>query len=95
MLSETWKCEIIKARDLRQFFCSIHGSPGKKAYHMENILFHHMYRREKVIMLGDVMIDYEAAMEVENGFLGYVEKMKENISPKATVIIEDLKSLIK
>ena len=86
--------EIIIARKMRHFFCSIHGSPKKKHEHIINIIQQQGYERQKVIMVGDTMADYESSLEAAVNFIGYVPLQGCHSFPENVPIISDIRLLI-
>lgn len=83
--------QIIIARKMRHYFKSVHGAPQKKVAHIIEIIKQHGY--QKPIMIGDALPDYEAAMEAEVDFLGYVSHSTNNPFPSHVRIISDWRIL--
>ncbi len=64
-------CEVL---GLSGYFKSIDGSPTKKDILVKNVLRKYQYEKNKTILIGDAMTDYDAAMQNDIGFYGYNNK---------------------
>lgn len=97
VISATPECEleeIIVSRKIRHFFHSVHGSPKKKSGHIVEIIKKQNYDKQKVIMVGDTLADYEAAQEAKVKFIGYVPQGSCNLFQNHISIITNLKDLL-
>jgi len=83
--------QIIRSRNLTQYFVSVHGSPTSKESIIENILLRHELRTKDVLFVGDAMTDYIAAQQSNIDFIGVSSDLTS--FPKSTVIIKNLTEL--
>ena len=88
--------ELLRISDRRRishYFRRIYGSPEKKGYLIKKILTDGGYIRERVIMVGDALTDYEGAIEAGVRFTGVVPADKDNVFPSFVKVIQDLFAL--
>ena len=63
--------QICKKLELDSFFISIHGSPVTKKENIKRLLKHNKLINEEVVLIGDSINDYEAALDNKIDFVGY------------------------
>ncbi len=63
---------IVERRGMACYFRGVFGAPTKKTDILRRILSANHYPPERLLMVGDAMTDYDAAMEAGAGFLGRV-----------------------
>lgn len=63
--------ELCKSLEIDHFFKSIHGSPTPKNDLVKNLLDEHHYASNSVILIGDSINDYEAAMVNDIAFQAF------------------------
>ena len=73
--------QICKELELDSFFCSIHGSPTPKKENIMSLLKFNKLIKEEVVLIGDSINDYEAAVYNKIDFMGYnnIELKKKQI----------------
>ena len=73
--------QICKELELDSFFCSIHGSPTAKKENIMSLLKFNKLIKEEVVLIGDSINDYEAAVYNKIDFMGYnnIELKKKQI----------------
>jgi phosphoglycolate phosphatase len=77
--------EIVRARNLGRFFKSMHGAPADKPEAFRRILEKGRYKPERVLAVGDSMIECEAAAGLGIPFLGIVAPDSERFFPEGIV----------
>ncbi len=85
---------IVSRRDISHYFVSVHGAPAKKGEILERIVREHGYARDRVLMVGDSMTDYEGAMDAAARFVGRIANGT-NPFPDNVPVIADLRTLAK
>lgn len=83
---------ILQKRRMSQYFRAAFGSPAKKGEILRGILEDGGYPPEKVLMVGDSLLDLEGAREAGTGFLGRLTPPC-NIFPAEVPILPDLAGL--
>lgn len=63
--------QICEALDLKRYFKSINGSPTPKNELVCRLIEENGYEKKDIVLIGDSINDYEAAMANEISFLGY------------------------
>lgn len=66
--------------DLSKFFLSIHGSPTAKKTLVKDLISNFNYDKNKTILIGDSINDYDAAVKNDIDFYGYNEITLDNLS---------------
>jgi phosphoglycolate phosphatase-like HAD superfamily hydrolase len=66
--------------DLSKFFLSIHGSPTAKKTLVKDLISNLNYDKNKTILIGDSINDYDAAVKNDIDFYGYNEITLDNLS---------------
>lgn len=61
-------CEGLK---LAQYFKTINGSPTPKKELVASLIDHNKYNRDEIVLIGDSINDFEAAVENGISFVGY------------------------
>jgi len=84
---------IVAARGMQHFFRSLHGAPQKKSSHICNIRERYGYEKEQMVFIGDAINDYEASIEADIDFIGYVPPHIKNAFPKHVTVINDLNNI--
>lgn len=82
--------EILRARDILQFFTSAHGSARSKAETLSHLLATHRFDPSASIMVGDAMADFHAAAKNGVRFLGVVAEGRPSPFPPGTETIPHL-----
>lgn len=85
--------DIIKRRNMSEYFTSIHGSPRRKGPTVMELLFEHALNGPYCLFVGDAMTDYQAAADTGLQFIGRVGTGDANPFPPGTTVIEDLTTL--
>ena len=78
--------EIIKRRDMIFYFAGAFGSPTSKAEILKTIIRQYHYPIEKVLLVGDGLIDLEVANSVGTAFLGIQLPGHPSNLPKGTYL---------
>tara|TARA_B110000977_G_scaffold195170_1_gene273090 strand:+ start:475 stop:1104 length:630 start_codon:yes stop_codon:yes gene_type:complete len=73
--------QICKELEIDSFFCSIHGSPTSKKENIMSLLKFNKLTKREVVLIGDSINDYEAAVHNKIDFIGYnnIELKKKQI----------------
>lgn len=85
---------ILEKRRISHYFRAAFGSPAKKGEILRGILKHGGYKPEKVLMIGDSLLDLEGAKEADTHFLGRVTP-PDNIFPPEVPVLPDMAGLQK
>ena len=72
---------IVMRRDLASYFTAVRGSPTPKQMLIADILSSHALCPERVLMIGDALIDYQSAQMNKIAFLGRVRPGDDNPFP--------------
>ncbi|MFD1079773.1 HAD family hydrolase, partial [Longispora fulva] len=56
---------------IARYFSSVHGSPTAKTELVNRLLLKHDYEKDKCVLIGDSINDYEAASSNKIDFMGY------------------------
>ena len=83
---------IAHRRGISQYFKSLHGSPPRKEFIIENILKSQNVDRSSVLMVGDAMTDYDAAQRTGLNFVWRISHNDSRI-PEGVKTISDLTEL--
>ncbi|SFU64042.1 Phosphoglycolate phosphatase, HAD superfamily [Nitrosomonas eutropha] len=81
---------IVERRSLSRYFTGVHGSPRFKEALVADILSAHPLDPERVLMVGDALVDYESAHQNGVAFLGRVRPGDDNPFPESVEIVPDL-----
>ncbi len=84
---------IVENRNMNKYFKGIYGAPKKKSEHIAAIMSANNYSAERVLMIGDAMTDYDAAINTGVHFIGRKLQGQCAPFPKGTMIINDLSEL--
>lgn len=84
--------EIVRLREIEQYFSEVHGSPEVKENIIRGILARHDLAPGDVLFVGDAMTDYRAAHATGLAFIG-VQGSDPSAFPPDTIVIPDLRSL--
>ena len=84
---------IIGRRGIDRFFMSVHGSPLPKREIIDRIVAKHDYKRDRVVMVGDAMTDYEESKHSGVRFIAKVDLGAPSIFPDDVSVISDLFNL--
>jgi len=87
-------CGIVEQRGLAPFFTAVRGAPALKQAIIAEIIATYDFDMQRVLMIGDALIDYESAQQNAIAFLGRVRPQDTNPFPIEVEIIEDLCPLI-
>jgi phosphoglycolate phosphatase-like HAD superfamily hydrolase len=85
--------EVVDARNLRQYFTEVHGSPPGKPETVRNILARHHLAARGVTLIGDAPLDQEAARATGIQFIGRVAPGQPSPFLPGTHTIPDLHKL--
>ncbi|MFZ1711942.1 MAG: HAD-IA family hydrolase [Nitrosomonas sp.] len=81
---------IVEQRNLAPFFAAVRGAPDLKQTIIAEILAAHGFDEQRVLMIGDALIDYESAQQNGIAFLGRVRPQDANPFPTKIEIVTDL-----
>lgn len=84
---------IVRKRGMDGFFAEVLGSPRKKDVLLADIIARRGYDAARVLMVGDAITDYNAAISCDTAFLGRVPAGQVSPFPAETRIVEDLRCL--
>ena len=85
---------IVMRRGLASYFTAVRGSPTPKQMLIADILLSHALSPERVLMIGDALIDYESAQMNKIAFLGRVRPGDDNPFPAEVNTLPDLSPLL-
>ncbi|HET7061246.1 MAG TPA: HAD family hydrolase [Nitrosospira sp.] len=85
---------IVKRRGLAHFFAAVRGSPAPKQTLIADILAAHELPPERVLMIGDALVDYKSAQLNKVSFLGRVRPGDQNPFPPDVTTLPDLSGLL-
>ena len=91
---ETELNTIVTRRGLGPYFTGVRGSPKLKETLIAEILSAHDLTPERVLMIGDALIDYQSAQVNNLAFLGRVRIGDKNPFPEYVKTVPDLQSLL-
>jgi len=91
---ETELNTIVTRRGLDPYFTEVRGSPKLKETLIEEILSAHDLIPERVLMIGDALIDYQSAQVNNVTFLGRVRTGDKNPFPKHVNTVSDFYVLL-
>ncbi len=91
---ETELNDIVTRRGLAPYFTGVRGSPTSKQALIADILSTHALTPERVLMIGDALIDYQSAQLNGVAFLGRVRAGDDNPFPPQVKTVADLSSLL-
>ena len=91
---ETELNTIVTRRGLDPYFTEVRGSPKLKETLIAEILSAHDLTPERVLMIGDALIDYQSAQVNNLAFLGRVRIGDKNPFPEYVKTVPDLQSLL-
>jgi phosphoglycolate phosphatase-like HAD superfamily hydrolase len=91
---ETELNTIVTRRGLDPYFTEVRGSPKLKETLIAEILSAHDLTPERVLMIGDALIDYQSAQVNNLAFLGRVRIGDQNPFPEYVKTVPDLQSLL-
>jgi phosphoglycolate phosphatase-like HAD superfamily hydrolase len=87
--------KIVSARDLDQYFRSIHGDSTNKADILRRICAERQFPPSDVLFVGDALGDYEGALQAGTLFVGRVQQGSRNPFPQGVHTITGLDDLEK
>lgn len=85
---------IVMRRGLAPYFTAVRGSPTPKQMLIADILSSHAISPERVLMIGDALIDYQSAQANKIAFLGRVRSGDDNPFPAEVNTLPDLSPLL-
>lgn len=85
---------IVMRRGLAPYFTAVRGSPTPKLMLIADILSSHALSPERVLMIGDALIDYQSAQANKIAFLGRVRSGDDNPFPAEVNTLPDLSPLL-
>lgn len=85
---------IVMRRGLAPYFTAVRGSPTPKQMLIADILSSHAISPERVLMIGDALIDYQSAQANKIAFLGRVRPGDDNPFPAEVNTLPDLSPLL-
>ncbi|MDF0677631.1 MAG: hypothetical protein P0107_00480 [Nitrosomonas sp.] len=75
---------------MSRYFTEVRGSPRLKETLVADILSAYPLAPERVLMIGDALVDYESACQNGIAFLGRVRPGDDNPFPESVEIVPDL-----
>ncbi|HEU4854573.1 MAG TPA: HAD family hydrolase, partial [Nitrosospira sp.] len=81
-------------RGLGSYFTAVRGSPTPKQKLIADILTTHRLLPERVLMIGDALIDYQSAIVNNVAFIGRVRPGDQNPFPAHVDVLPDLSPLL-
>lgn len=96
VISGTPEAELNRIADRRgvsKYFRRLRGSPMSKEEGIEEFLSDGPYSRDRVVMIGDAITDYDAAVATRIGFVGISPPDVQHFFPDGTRVIPDLTTL--
>lgn len=91
---ETELNTIVVRRGLGSYFTAVRGSPTPKQKLIADILTTHRLQPERVLMIGDALIDYQSAAVNNVAFIGRVRPGDQNPFPAHVNVLPDLSPLL-
>jgi len=85
---------IVERRGLASYFTAVRGSPAPKQALVTDILTSHALERDRVLMIGDALADYQSAQFNQIAFLGRVRPGDVNPFPADVDVLPDLSPLL-
>ncbi|MBA4142271.1 MAG: HAD family hydrolase [Nitrosospira sp.] len=85
---------IVTRRGLASYFTAVRGSPTPKQKLIADILSTHGLLPQRVLMIGDALIDYQSAQLNNVAFLGRVRPGDTSPFPAHVDVLPDLSSLL-
>lgn len=85
---------IVIRRGLASYFTGVRGSPTPKQTLIADILSTHNLSPDRVLMIGDALIDYQSAQMNKVAFLGRVRPGDDNPFPAEVNTLPDLSPLL-
>lgn len=86
---------IVSSRNMSHYFLAVHGSPRSKATIIQEVLSKYSFDRDRVLMVGDAMSDYEGAIASGVKFMGRVLQYPQTKPfPAGTKVLPDLVELV-
>ncbi|MDN5751979.1 MAG: HAD hydrolase-like protein [Nitrosospira sp.] len=85
---------IVRRRGLASYFTAVRGSPTTKQMLIADILSSHTLSPERVLMIGDALIDYQSAQMNRVAFVGRVRPGDDNPFPAEVTTLPDLSPLL-
>lgn len=83
---------IASKRAITEYFMSLHGSPATKESTINEIIKIHDFEQSRVLMVGDAITDYDAALRTGVNFVWRISKIDEKV-PEGVKPITDLTEL--
>lgn len=65
--------EIVRKREIENYFVEVHGAPESKSEHVRKILKKHNYSNSEIVFIGDAMTDLEAASKNRTHFIARID----------------------
>ncbi len=84
---------IVCRRGMQAKFREVAGSPQTKGGILKRFILAGDYVPERVLMIGDALLDFEGAAEAGAEFLGRVPRNGPNPFPPSVRVVEDLRQL--
>lgn len=84
--------KILIAKDIKQYFDDVYGSPEDKYVLFQKLLFTHKLECENLIYFGDSISDYEVAKFYNIDFIGITNKI--NYFPNEIITFDDFSKLL-
>jgi phosphoglycolate phosphatase-like HAD superfamily hydrolase len=84
----------VERRGLASYFTAVRGSPAPKQALVTDILTGHALERDRVLMIGDALADYQSAQFNQIAFLGRVRPGDVNPFPADVDVLPDLSPLL-
>ncbi|MCW9039019.1 MAG: HAD hydrolase-like protein, partial [Rhodospirillales bacterium] len=84
---------IVEQRSMTRYFNGVYGSPMLKDRIINDVMAENGLPRNRAVMIGDAMTDYDAARKTGLRFIGRVAPGERNPFPKGTEVVADLSNV--
>lgn len=85
--------QIVMARGIDKYFTQVKGTPTRKERNIAELLKHYQLDPKRCLMIGDGLVDKDAADYNQMPFIGVVETNKTSPFPAETQIFTDLNAI--
>ncbi len=84
---------IVKNRNMDHYFKGVYGAPKKKHEHITAIIDQYNYKKQRILMIGDAITDYNAAQKSGTKFIGRNLPNQASPFPAGIIVMNDLRDL--
>ncbi|MCW8863041.1 MAG: HAD hydrolase-like protein [Rhodospirillales bacterium] len=84
---------IVEQRGMTRYFNGVYGSPMLKDRIINDVMAENGLHKNRAVMIGDAMTDYDAARKTGLRFIGRVAPGDRNPFPKGTEVVADLSNV--